>query len=166
MISITFKNVGQGDSIFLEWKNNDDNHFGIIDSNKYKDTNPILEELKKRKITEIDFIIISHLHYDHYSGIAEILDYCIYNSIKINSFLHTLQQDYLFIFSKILKSTKQKFVLNSWLWFRYSVKYVYCNNPERDLTIVTIGATYGRNRIDKKNSDRSSTPFGVDVLYS
>ncbi|MCD4792539.1 MAG: hypothetical protein K8R54_04845 [Bacteroidales bacterium] len=53
-----------------------------------------------------------------------------------------------------------------WLWFRYSVKYVYCNNPERDLTIVTIGATYGRNRIDKKNSDRSSTPFGVDVLYS
>lgn len=37
-----------------------------------------------------------------------------------------------------------------WLWFRYSVKYVFSNNPEWDLTIVTIGVTYGRNRTDKK----------------
>ena len=115
MISITFKNVGQGDSIFLKWKNNKDNHYGIIDSNIYNNKNPILDELKKRKITNIDFVIISHLHYDHYSGIAEILDYCIDNSVKINKFLHTFASDYLYLFSKILKRTKHKFAFEKFI---------------------------------------------------
>ena len=48
---------------------------------------------------------------------------------------------------------------NSRLWFRYSVKYVSCNNPDRDLTIVTTGATYGSIGIDEKELRQEFNTF-------
>ncbi|MCY7362979.1 MAG: hypothetical protein LH629_13085, partial [Ignavibacteria bacterium] len=63
MITVLFKNVGQGDSILVEWLNGSQKHFGIIDCNLYESRNPLLEELANRNIEFIDFIILSHLHY-------------------------------------------------------------------------------------------------------
>lgn len=98
MIKIEFKNVGQGDSIILEWESNSEKKIGIIDCNKYEGANPILDHIIINQLTHIDFIILSHFHFDHYSGFSELFEYLIENNITVGIFLHTLTADYLHIF--------------------------------------------------------------------
>lgn len=99
MLRVTFKNVGQGDSIILEWNDNDGlNKIGIIDCNILPDhTSPVLEYIQSKKVAQIEFIILSHPHFDHFSGLLGILDHCEQNNIHIKYFLHTSMQvpDYL-----------------------------------------------------------------------
>lgn len=87
MIKVTFKDVGQGDSIIIEWSNK----IGIIDSKKKGETNPVLEHIITKGYKEIDFIVLSHPHTDHYSGLAEIFDFCLKNSVSIKKFYYTIQ---------------------------------------------------------------------------
>lgn len=108
MISVLCKNVGQGDSILLEWKENRTTHYGIIDCNIHENTNPLLEDIKLKNVKKLDFLILSHLHYDHYSGIADILEHCLTNKITINLFLHTFTTDFTRILDIIVKSIKVK----------------------------------------------------------
>lgn len=87
---IIFKNVGQGDSIILEWQKNGINHIGIIDCNKISSFNPTLDYLKLQKSIVIDFLILSHPHQDHYSGMLQLLDYCAIQKLNIGFFGCTL----------------------------------------------------------------------------
>ncbi|GEN69210.1 ComEC/Rec2 family competence protein [Chryseobacterium rhizosphaerae] len=89
-MKITFKDVGQGDSIILEWEKAGIKKIGIIDCNKKGKLNPVLEHLKILDIEEIDFIILSHPHADHFSGMIDLLNYAESKSIKIKKFAHTL----------------------------------------------------------------------------
>lgn len=91
MIKITFKDVGHGDSIILEWKNNDQNKIALIDCNISDDRRiPTLEYLKNNNTyKEIEFILLSHPHYDHYSGLNKLLEYCAVEGIVIKTFMHT-----------------------------------------------------------------------------
>ena len=92
MVKITFKDVGQGDSIIIEWTiENGDSKIGIIDCKNKAGKNPVLDHIIKEKIQEIEFIILSHPHTDHYSGMTKLLNYCLSNNIKINKFCHTLK---------------------------------------------------------------------------
>jgi beta-lactamase superfamily II metal-dependent hydrolase len=92
MITVTFKDVGQGDSIIIEWHDKSGlPKVGIIDCKKKGLVNPTLEHIKKLEIKEIDFLVISHPHSDHYSGFAELLDYCLAEAIKINKFCYTFR---------------------------------------------------------------------------
>jgi len=90
LITTTFKNVNQGDSIILEWSTNEKQCIGIIDCNIKDKENPILNYLKEKKPTELEFIILSHFHFDHYSGLAEIFEFCVQQKIKIKKFYHTI----------------------------------------------------------------------------
>lgn len=108
MVSVLFKNVGQGDSVFIEWAKEDGNHYGIIDCNLVGDQNPILDEIKKRDVKNIDFVISSHLHTDHYSGFAGLLQHCISNSITIKLFLHTFTSDMTNILNLFKMSQKKQ----------------------------------------------------------
>lgn len=92
MINVNFKNVGQGDSIIIEWKRDSLSKIGIIDCNLIGNKNPTLEHIISSNYSEIDFIILSHPHYDHFSGLVQILEYCELNKITIGKFLHTSQQ--------------------------------------------------------------------------
>lgn len=94
MLRITFKNVGQGDSIILEWKSDISEHkIGIIDCNLVdENTNPVLSYLQSTFYKEIDFILLSHPHYDHFSGLRQILEYCEEKNIFIKNFWHTSSQ--------------------------------------------------------------------------
>ena len=93
MIKITFKEAGHGDSIILEWENNDESCIGIIDCNLRRNgTNPVLDHLSKTVFSRISFILLSHPHYDHYSGLRQVLEHCEKNSIFIGCFLHTAHQ--------------------------------------------------------------------------
>lgn len=110
MTEITFKNVGQGDSILLKWEEGIGQKIGIIDCRKYASENPILEEIKilntLNKI-EIEFFFISHGHEDHYSGVNEVIDYCENHQILIKNFISTLHPSQ-FEYFEIVKSRNEK----------------------------------------------------------
>lgn len=90
-MNITFKNVGQGDSIILEWED-EGKKIGIIDCNLINRKNPVLDYLKEEDYKSIEFLIISHPHDDHYSGFAQLLDYIEESQITVKWFGHTINQ--------------------------------------------------------------------------
>lgn len=106
MLEISFLNVNQGDSIVVRWDKGERVGTIIIDCNLTLDGNKTINYIKERAITEIDYIILSHPHYDHYSGICDLLKYCIDASIKIMYFLFTgkTQPEYI---KKISKASPQ-----------------------------------------------------------
>jgi len=89
-MKLTFKDVGQGDSIILEWEDGDQKKIGIIDCNRKYGKNPVMEHIKVGQYKEIEFIILSHPHTDHYSGMSELLTWIGNNGIIVNSFGHTV----------------------------------------------------------------------------
>lgn len=88
-MKIIFKDVGQGDSIIIELNRNDGYNLGIIDCKKYNGTNPVLQYLMENNVKSILFVILSHPHKDHYSGLLELLDFCEKEDISIKYFAHT-----------------------------------------------------------------------------
>ncbi len=102
MVVVNFKNVGQGDSIIIEWADK----IGIIDCNLYENRNPVLDYISNKSITEIEFIVLSHFHFDHFSGMPELFKYCFEKNIKINWFFHTLAECVLQIYNKIIVRKK------------------------------------------------------------
>lgn len=89
-MKITFKDVGQGDSIVIEWSKDGNNKIGIIDCCNKGRRNPILTHLNSHKYNEIDFIILSHPHKDHYSGLLQLLEYIEKEKIIVNRFSQTI----------------------------------------------------------------------------
>jgi len=117
LIRVSFKNVGQGDSIILEWSTNNKKSIGIIDSNIHEGNNPILEYLKENPTPVIDFIILSHFHYDHFSGMPDLFKYCLDKDIKINKFIHTFASHVLDIYNRIFTTKKEETASKS--FFKY-----------------------------------------------
>jgi len=102
LLNILFYNVGQGDAIQLTWHDEDQLKLGIIDCNIFLDQdNKIIKFIKDNSINEIEFIVLSHFHYDHFSGLNDIFEYCIDNNIKIKFFLHTFISEVLEIYDRI-----------------------------------------------------------------
>jgi beta-lactamase superfamily II metal-dependent hydrolase len=96
-VQITFKYVGQGDSIIIEWLENEVRHFGIVDCKSHNGKIPTLDFLLQNRINVIDFVILSHPHHDHYSGFKGLIKGCLNNDIHIKRISHTaaVQTDYL-----------------------------------------------------------------------
>ena len=88
-MQITFKNAGQGDSIIIEWVRKGEPRLGIIDCNLFQKTNPVVQHLQKVGCRKIDFIILSHPHHDHFSGMLELLEFCEQQKIPILTFAHS-----------------------------------------------------------------------------
>ena len=115
MLNITFYNVGQGDAILIDWQYQDSRKVGIIDCNKFKESNKIVEFLSKNSVNSIEFIVLSHFHYDHFSGMSEIFNYCSDNKIKINYFLCTFTSQVLDIYDQIFYSKKVESAINKFM---------------------------------------------------
>lgn len=92
MIKVIFKDVGQGDSIIFEWKDNKQNKIAVIDCNIHQKSNPVLDYIIEKRYKTIEYLILSHPHYDHFSGFYDLLEYCNDNNIWIKYFLHTSSQ--------------------------------------------------------------------------
>ncbi len=107
-MEITFKDVGQGDSIVLEWTDNGQKKIGIVDSAIYQFRNPILEHLRATLPKEIEFIFLSHLHHDHFSGFSDVLDFCYTAKISIKQFYYTFSGETVQVFSKDNKTKKAR----------------------------------------------------------
>ena len=91
MLTITFKNVGHGDTIILEWQNGEgQNEIGIIDCHlRNGKSNLAVEHIKNRGYRRINFMILTHPHTDHFSGFQSLLEFCKDQGIKIGRFWHT-----------------------------------------------------------------------------
>ena len=90
-MTITFFAVGDGDCICLEWREGVAKKIGIIDCihPSQRPTNPLVERLSAARYTHIEFVLLTHPHRDHYSGLQAIFEYCEEHSITIGRFLHT-----------------------------------------------------------------------------
>jgi len=80
-ISVNFIDVGQGDCIALNWrKDNGHKGFGIIDCGNFKKS---VSWFEKQSITTIDFLLLSHPHSDHFSGILKLLNYFSNRNVNV-----------------------------------------------------------------------------------
>jgi beta-lactamase superfamily II metal-dependent hydrolase len=142
MLTITFKNVGQGDSIILEWLDNGQSKIGIIDCHLLNNTNPVLNHIQQVNYQEIDFIILSHPHYDHFSGFNQLFKYCRTNKIIIQKFLHTsyLAPDYLRAANKTLNVQREldklfREVKQLWKFDQIILKQGFINDLTKDIRL-------------------------------
>jgi competence protein ComEC len=89
-MKITFKEVGQGDSIILEWISSEGVHkLGVIDCNLKNGTNRVLDYIKSLDTFQFEFLILSHPHDDHFSGLLQLLTFIEERNIIVKYFLHT-----------------------------------------------------------------------------
>jgi len=148
-MKITFKNVGQGDTIILEWLDNETPKIGIIDCRRVAGVNPVIEHLKQVEWqSDIEFIILSHPHYDHFSGMSDLLDYCDEKSINITVFAHSFMRDQRYLD-----------------WYNFSEEGT--NELRKLIEKVIRFEVKGRvKEIDLISSVRWSFPFGAYQLKS
>lgn len=67
--SIQFIDVGQGDSALVEC----DGHYMLIDGGDISAGDTIYDLLNSKGIQKLDYLIVSHLHEDHYGGLIKAL---------------------------------------------------------------------------------------------
>jgi competence protein ComEC len=95
VLRICFKNVHQGDCIIIEWLNDHNQwEIGMIDCNELNNSMKSIKEHlltnpHGQPYTELSFLVVSHPHSDHYSGINQILDFCEKKGIGISRIIHT-----------------------------------------------------------------------------
>lgn len=110
-LEVTFLNVEQGDSIILSWTYQGVIKFGMIDACLKRDgANPALEYIVRNSVKEFEFIIMSHPHLDHFSGLHDVLEYCKNEGVLIKRFLHTSEHvpEYLRMLSNALPLNESK----------------------------------------------------------
>ena len=141
MLKITFKDVGHGDSIIIEWQKDAINKIGIIDCNS-NNGNPTLDYISKSGFSVIDFIILSHPHYDHFSGLTSLLEHCESKRIIIKKFLHTSAQvpQYLRLATRTAKASNELALLfkkiND-LWKKKIIEYqTYISDDCADIKLT------------------------------
>ncbi len=82
-LSVTFIDVGWGDSIFIESVTNNSTHYALIDCNDTTYNRSSLIYVKKylkkmhvdyeSQMHLFDFILLSHPHHDHISGVKQMM---------------------------------------------------------------------------------------------
>ena len=75
--------VGHGDSLLIQ---SPKGSIGIVDCCKRGSAIPVRDFLIAKQVKQIEFIVLTHHHEDHYSGMLELLEFCDKNSIVINKF--------------------------------------------------------------------------------
>jgi len=135
MIKITFINVGHGDSICLEWVKDGKRRIGIIDSNNPpKQGTPTIDYINSISFDEVFFILLSHPHLDHYSGMLDLINHCVANSISIKHVIHTSIINSEFIRANLKSLSAQSALID--LFKRWSELH---NNKTFDVSFIGSG---------------------------
>ncbi len=117
MLTITFKNVNHGDTIILEWQNDQgEDEIGILDCHlKDGEKNMVIDHIVKKGYKKIHFMILSHPHTDHFSGFPSLIEFCKIENIKIERFWHTAIFDKKLIKEWLYKKIDADKFVNSFL---------------------------------------------------
>ncbi len=78
-LALYFLSVGNGHSTYIEFPNGQN---ALVDINAYSGKHNPVQVLKSANIRSLDYLIISHPHRDHISGLTELTD-----SIAIQGFI-------------------------------------------------------------------------------
>ncbi len=69
-LTVSFLDVGQGDSIFIELP---DGKTMLIDASESDEAKGIIDYIQDRGHDELDYVVATHPHADHIGGMAEVL---------------------------------------------------------------------------------------------
>ena len=108
MLRVIFKSVGQGDCVIIEWEEQGGSGIGIIDCKAVSGYNAAVKHLEDTTPPEVAFIILSHPHQDHYSGLLDVLEHCQRNDISIGLFGHTARNHMDFLRSVVMGYSARK----------------------------------------------------------
>ncbi len=87
-MTVTFKNVGQGDCIIIEWVADQSRQVGVVDC-CHSVPNAAISHIQQGDYSSLEFVVLSHPHRDHHSGVEELLLFCEQHNINIRYFFHT-----------------------------------------------------------------------------
>ena len=79
--SVTFIDVGQGDSTLVEC----DGHYMLIDGGEVQAGDKVYQTLVDRGVDKLDILCMSHLHSDHIGGLTKALTYAQSIGITISN---------------------------------------------------------------------------------
>ena len=68
--SVRFIDVGQGDAALVQC----DGHYMLIDGGEKSKGDKVCEVLEKEGVKRLDFLVVSHLHEDHFGGLIKVLE--------------------------------------------------------------------------------------------
>lgn len=88
--SILFIDVGQGDSALVEC----DGHYMLIDGGVKAAGDKVYNALEENKIQRLDFLVISHLHEDHYGGLTKALSYATQIDVTLSNSTHSATKSF------------------------------------------------------------------------
>lgn len=69
LLIVHYINVGEADSILIE-KNG---KFMLIDGGNKADSKVVINYLKSKKVTKLEYVIATHPHEDHIGGLVEVI---------------------------------------------------------------------------------------------
>lgn len=111
-IYVTFEYVGQGDCIIIEWTYGERKRIGVVDCNSIPGPNPVIQRIVREGYSRIEFIVLSHPHNDHFSGLLPLLRYCREEKIQIGFFAYTTREVKSYLHSLALSNNEQDRLAN------------------------------------------------------
>lgn len=99
-LKVTFLDVGQGDSTFIELP---DNRCMLIDAAESEYSQEILSYIQNEGYEKIDYLVATHPHSDHIGGMREILE-----NLDIGSVYMPKVQTNTQVFEKLLIAIKER----------------------------------------------------------
>ncbi|MFV3013734.1 cell wall-binding repeat-containing protein [Clostridium botulinum] len=86
-VEIHYIDVGQGDSILIQ----QDGHNMLIDAGTNASENTVVNYLKSKGVTKLDYVIGTHPHEDHIGGLDKVIDNFAVNKVIMPKVTHTTQ---------------------------------------------------------------------------
>lgn len=131
-LNIFFFNVGQADSSLILYKDK----VILIDAGNDSDGDKIVEFLKANKITQIDYLIGTHIHEDHIGGIPDIVNNISVKTIYMPTNTSTKDNFYEEVLDSIkdnnlsITAINQEDCINLSENFLFKILYVDNNEPK------------------------------------
>ena len=98
-LKVHYIDVGESDSVLIE----ENGHFMLIDAGDVDDIGTVLDYLKKQKISQLDYLVLTHPHADHIGSAASVIEKYQVNRIIMPDKSHTTN-----VYKKTIKAISKK----------------------------------------------------------
>ncbi len=153
-MKVTFLDVGQGDSIYIETKDGINILVDGGSSTKAKVGQYILEPfLKSQGCKKLDYVFITHLDQDHYNGILELVEFTDFGGVAIDTVVlgAGIEKDdaYFELVELLTKHNIKLKYINRNEDLKKGQFYLHCINPDST----------------KETDDKNDNSIGLEVSY-